>query len=52
MNWIDCPYYTPWIVTSRGEEENNVCLDDTNRTIKPCDRCIEKNGDTPHPQLD
>ena len=52
MNWIKCPYYTPWIVTSRGDEEDNVCLDDTNRTIKPCDRCIEKNGGIPHPQLD
>lgn len=52
MNWIDCPYYRPWVTTSRGEETDNVCLDDEHRTCKPCDRCIEKNGGTPHPELD
>ena len=42
MNWIDCPKYRPWIVTSRGEEINDVCVDDEKRTSKRCDRCIEK----------
>ncbi|MBR2085059.1 MAG: hypothetical protein IJ879_10815 [Muribaculaceae bacterium] len=51
MNWIKCTYYTPWLTTSRGEESNDYCVDSKHRTAKPCDRCIEKNGGIPHPQL-
>ena len=45
MNWIDCEHYTPWVVNSRGEELNDMCVNRSTRMSKRCDRCREKGGE-------